>query len=192
MSKLYFRYGSMSSGKSLDILKVAYNYEEREQHVLLLSPSIDDRDGVNIIKSRTGLEREATVFRPSDNLFNLVQLLESDQEINCVLVDEAQFLTHFQVCQLSDVVDHLDIPVVCYGLRSDFRLEPFEGSKYLMAIADSIEEIKTVCWCGEKATVNARIQNGEVLLEGEQVLIGGNESYIPLCRKHYKEGKITR
>lgn len=187
MAKLYFRYGAMGSGKSIDLLKVAYNYEERGQKVLILTSGIDDRYGVGKVKSRIGIEKEAIIIKEDTNIFNLVI-----DKVDCVLVDEVQFLTKDQIYQLSDIVDYLNIPVITYGLKSDFMLEPFLASKYLMVLADVIEEIPTVCWCGKRANVNARIVNGKIVKEGEQIQVGGNESYISLCRKHYKEGKIKK
>jgi thymidine kinase len=177
----------MGAGKTLDLLKVAYNYEERGKNVLLLTSSFDNRHGLGKITSRTGLNRDAQIISNTENIFDIVK---NTNNIDCVLIDEAQFLTKKHVMELTDVVDGLDIPVICYGLRSDFILNPFEGSSYLMAIADSIEEIRTICWCGKKANINARISNGEIIREGEQIQIGGNESYISLCRKHFKDGKI--
>lgn len=188
MSKLFFRYSSMGAGKTLELLKVAYNYEEKNKVVLLLTSSFDDRNGVGKITSRTGLSRDAKIISSGDNIFDVVK---EQPNISCVLVDEAQFLTKKHIFQLTDVVDELDIPVICYGLRSDFKLNPFEGSSYLMAIADDIEEIKTICWCGKKANINARVSDGKIMKRGEQIQIGGNETYTALCRKHYKEGKIN-
>ena len=185
MSKLYFRYGAMGSGKSIDLLKVAYNYEERNQKVLLLTAGIDDRYSKGKITTRIGISKEAHTFNKEDDLFEMIKMKKD--EIDCVLVDEAQFLSHKNVIELSDVVDFLDIPVICYGLRADFRGELFEGSKWLLTIADKIEEIKTICECGNKATYNMRIVDGKPTVLGDQVLIGGNESYISVCRKCYKE-----
>ncbi|MBN4081628.1 thymidine kinase [bacterium AH-315-C07] len=188
MAKLYFRYSSMAAGKSLDLLKVAYNYEEREKEVLIFTSKKDDRYGEGKVASRTGLEKKARGIDEYNNLFEEVSVLKKMP--SCVLVDEAQFLTKQQVLQLTDIVDNLDIPVICYGIRSDYRYEPFVGSTYLMALADSIEEIKTICHCGKKATMNMRVIDGKAVYEGEQVVIGGNESYVVVCRKHFKEGKI--
>lgn len=186
MAKLYFRYGSMNSGKSLDILKVLYNYREKNKNILLLTSSVDNRYGVGKVKSRVGLEADALIINESTNI---EELFLSYKDIDCILVDESQFLNKDHIFQLSRIVDIYNVPVIAYGLRSDFKLNPFEGSSYLMAIADDIEEIKTICFCGKKATVNARIQDGRIVKEGDQILIGGNNEYISLCRKHYHEWK---
>ena len=189
MAKLYFRYSSMAAGKSLDLLKVAFNYEEKGQSVLIFTSALDNRHGANKVFSRTGLEKEAVSV---DNEMDLYKYLESvDNKPNCLLVDEAQFLTKQHIIQLTDIVDKLNIPVICYGIRSDYRYEPFEGSTYLMALADTIEEIKTICHCGRKATMNMRVVDGKAVYEGEQVVIGGNETYAAVCRKHFKEGKMS-
>lgn len=190
MAKLYFKYGTMGSGKSLEILRVAYNYIERGQNILLLTSALDNRDGINKkIKSRTGIEMDAISLFDDTNILEIFLKNNLINKINCVLVDESQFLKKYQVEQLSDIVDVYNIPVMCYGLKSDYRIQPFEGSSYLMSMADTIEEIKSVCWCGKKATINTRLLNGEIIKEGEQIQIGGNESYISLCRKHFKECK---
>lgn len=192
MAKLYFRYSAMNAGKSLDLLKTAYNYEERGQKVLIFTSALDNRYGTSKIKSRVGIEKEAISISEDSNIMKIFIEKSKDSEISCVLCDEVQFYKKHHIEELTEIVDKYDTPVICYGLRSDFRLEPFEGSIYLMAIADIIEELKTVCWCGKKATINARIIDGKITTKGEQVQIGGNESYISLCRKHFKEGKITR
>jgi len=189
MAKLYFRYSSMNAGKSLDLLKVAYNYEERGQQVLLLTSGLDNRYVVGKIKSRVGLEKEAKIIRKETNILELYKK-QNIKGISCILIDEVQFFTKAQIFQLSDIVDYYNIPVICYGLRSDFMLEPFEGSKYLMAIADSIEELKTICYCGKKAIINAKIIDDKIITVGEQVEVGGNELYVSLCRKCYKERKL--
>lgn len=185
MAKLYFRYGAMGSGKTIDLLKVAHNYEEKGQKALILTAGIDDRYGVGKVTTRIGLQREAEIFNKDVNIFELVKnyIYKPDS----ILIDESQFLTKEHVNQISDIVDILDIPVMCYGLRADFRLEFFEGSMYLMAIADKIEEIKTVCECGAKATCNMRMINGKATNKGEKILIGGNDSYKSVCRKCYKK-----
>ncbi len=185
MAKLYFRYGAMGSGKSIDLLKVAHNYEEKGQRVIIITAGIDDRYGVGKITTRIGLQREAEIFNSDVNIFELVRNYKYLPD--SVLIDEAQFLTKDHVYQISDIVDILGIPVMCYGLRSDFRLEFFEGSRYLMEIADKIEEIKTVCECGSKATCNMRMIDGKATNKGEQILIGGNDSYKSVCRKCYKK-----
>jgi thymidine kinase len=189
MAKLYFRYGCMNSGKSLDLLRIAHNYNELEEKVLLFTPSIDNRYGQNKIKSRTNIEMYAISINDKDNIYNMFINENSKQKIQCVLVDEVQFLNKKQIFEIVDIVDILNVPVICYGLRNSFNMEPFEGSKYLMAIADSIEEIKTICAIckSKKAIVNARFENGKLVKNGEQVKIGGNESYKPLCRKCFKK-----
>ena len=183
MSKLYFRYGAMGSSKTANALMVWYNYSERGQTALLVKPQLDNRDGERIIASRAGLS-EPCVFMEELPSLDLTG-------VACVIVDEAQFLTKEQVQQLVNIVDQKNIPVICYGLRADFQGNLFEGSHWLLAWADTIEEIKTVCWCGRKATYNARLVDGRVVKEGEQIQLGGNESYIALCRKHWAEGKTS-
>lgn len=193
MAKLYFRYSAMNAGKSIDLLKVAYNYEERGQEVLLFTSALDKRYGVGNITSRIGVQKDAVAIEQDFDVYKYVldYINNSNKKISCVLVDEAQFLTKHHIKQLSNVVDNFDIPVICYGLRTDFKGELFEGSYYLLALGDSIEEIKTICHCGRKATMNMRVSNGKPVYNGEQIQIGGNESYIAVCRKHYKEGKIS-
>ena len=183
MAKLYYRYGAMGSSKTANALMVKYNYEERGQKVLLTKPAIDTRDGKKVIKSRCGLESPCILF---DDISE-----EMLKGYSCVIVDESQFLTKQQVQFIVHIVDDLNIPVVCYGLRADFKGELFEGSSYLLAWADSIEEIKTICWCGKKATFNARFNsNGKVVKTGAQVVLGANDKYISLCRKHWSEGNL--
>ena len=182
MAKLYFRYGAMGSSKSANAIMVQYNYHERGQKALLVKPGIDQRDGAKIVGSRCGLSAPCILMEELDCI--------NYREYNCIVVDEAQFLTKAQVQRLVEIVDDDGIPVVCYGLRADFRGELFEGSQWLLAWADTIEEVKTVCWCGKKATWNARISDGRVLKEGEQIVLGGNESYTALCRKHWREGNL--
>lgn len=188
MAKVYFRYAAMNAGKSTQLLQVRHNYHERHQRTLLLKPHVDNRDGEGVIRPRIGgLEAkvDAVVRRDTDLKALVARELEARGRIDCVLVDEAQFLSDAQVRQLCEAADFLDLPVMCYGLRADFRGELFEGSAALMALADDIEELKTICWCGRKATMNARLRDGHVLREGPQVLIGGNETYTSLCRKHW-------
>lgn len=184
MAKLYFRYGAMGSGKTIDMLKVAYNYEERGQRILVLSPAKDDRYGVGKITTRIGLQRDCVSISEDINLFSYIKNMFNKP--NAILVDEAQFFTESQIYQLSDVVDYFEIPVICYGLRTDFRLNFFPGSKILMGIADSVEEIKTICECGKKAIINMRFVDGVAVVEGEQICIGGNDTYKSVCRKCYK------
>ncbi len=185
MSKLYFRYGAMGSGKTIDLLKVAYNYKERNQEVIIFTAKIDDRYEVGKVTTRIGIQSDALTFDKETNFYRYIKSL--DKKPDCILIDEAQFLNRKQVLQLSDIVDYLDIPVICYGLRSDFQMKFFEGSGPLMEIADKIEEIKTICECGKKATINMRMINGIPTTRGEQVLIGGNDSYKSVCRKCYKK-----
>ena len=184
MAQLFFKYGAMNSGKSIDILKVAHNYEEQGKPVVLMTSGADDRSGRGIIASRIGLERKVKPIMDDTNIYDYVNKM--DRKIYCVLIDEAQFLKKEHVLQLIKIVDELNIPVMAFGLKNDFRNELFEGSKYLLIYADKIEEMKTICWfCPHKATMNLRIHNGKPVYEGEQVQIGGNESYYPVCRKHY-------
>lgn len=184
MAKLYFRYGTMGSGKSIDLLKVAYNYEEQGKRVCLFTYGKDDRYEKGTITTRIGLQREANVFFPDTNVEELIR--NTCYPVDCVLVDEAQFLTEKQVEEFSNMVDEMDIPVICYGLRTDFKLNFFSGSAALMKYADKIEEIKTICSCGKKATINMRMKEGKIVLEGEQEVIGGNDLYRAVCRKCYK------
>ena len=190
MAKLYFYYSAMNAGKSTTLLQAAHNYEERGMRVLLFTPDIDDRAGIGTISSRLGLNRDVFAF-PSD--FDLyTHIMEEQQEcsVACVFVDEAQFLTAKQVLQLTLVCDRLGIPVLCYGLRTDFLGEPFEGSKYLLAWADALGEIKTICHSGKKAIMNARLdENGDRVLAGEQVAIGLN--YVALSRKEFELDKVS-
>ena len=195
MAKLYFYYSAMNAGKSTTLLQSAYNYEERGMNVLLYTPELDDRSGVGKISSRIGLERHAKTFDTETDLYLEIRDLTSNespdqQTVDCVLVDESQFLTSKQVLQLTLVADRLTIPVLCYGLRTDFRGEPFEGSKYLLAWADELTEIKTICHSGKKATMNARIDlDGNRVWEGEQIEIGTN--YVSLSRKEFQLEKVS-
>ena len=185
MAKLYFRYGAMGSSKSANALMVCYNYEERNQKVLLAKSAIDTRDGAYVVRSRIGLERECILL---DELCKM-----SDEEIktyNAVIIDEAQFATAEEIDFLTYIVDTLEVPVICYGLRTDFQNNLFSGSERLFAVADIIEEIKTICWCGLAAKCNARYNKNGIVREGAQVMLGANDSYIALCRKHYKEGNF--
>lgn len=184
MAQLYFRYGAMNSGKSIEVLKVAHNYEEQNKAVRIFTSGVDNRDGVGIVSSRTGMRREAMPITRETNIFKEVK--KADEKIWCVLVDEAQFLNKEHVLQLTRIVDELNIPVMTFGLKNDFMNNLFEGSKYLLLHAEKIEEIKTICWyCGKKAIMNLRISDGKPVYEGEQIQIGGNESYYPVCRHHY-------
>lgn len=189
MAKLYFRYSAMNAGKTTQLLQVKYNYEERGQRVLLLKPRVDTRDGARV-RSRIGLESPAQLCDPGDDLYLLIARENSEARIDCVIVDEAQFLSRLQAEELARAVDGLGVAVIAYGLRSDFCGRLFPGSEALLALADSIEEIKTICWCGKKAIMNTRIQDGKAVFEGEQIQIGGNESYISLCRRHWRDGNL--
>ena len=182
MAKLYFRYGAMGSSKTANAIMVEYNYHERGQRVLMLKPRLDNRDGERTVRSRSGLETECRFVEELDEI--------DVSSYHCVIVDEAQFLTKTQVEKLVDIVDRLNVPVIAYGLRTDFQNNLFEGSQWLLAWADTIEEVKTICWCGKKATCNARIHNGKVVKEGDQILLGGNSQYISLCRKHWAAGDV--
>jgi len=186
MAKLYFYYSAMNAGKTANLLQANYNYRERNQHTLLFKPRIACSQPLEpIIKSRTGLSAEAVIFTEKYNFYRQILHQIDNENVKCILIDEAQFLTKSQVFQLGEIVS-LGIPVLCYGLRTDFKGEPFEGAQYLLAWADKIVEIKTVCWCGAKATFNQRIDNiGRPLVDGDQIEIGGNEKYISTCRKHF-------
>ncbi len=189
MAKLYFNYSAMNAGKSTLLLQGSYNYQERGMNTMLLTAAIDDRAGMKTIASRIGIERQAHIFSDQDDVFAIIERDNSDKPIHCVLIDEAQFLTKDQVWQLSRVADDLGIPVLCYGLRTDFRGEMFPGSAELLAIADDLREIRTICWCGRKATMVLRLdENGQAIKTGEQVVIGGNDVYASVCRRHWVEG----
>lgn len=188
MASLYFTYSAMNAGKSTSLLQVAHNYEERNQQVLLLTPALDNRAGVGQVHSRLGIAREARAFVADENLFELVAAALKEGAIDCVLLDEAQFLTPGQVWQLTQVADQLDVPVMCYGLRTDAFGQAFAGSAVLLAVADKISEMKTICHCGRKATMSLRVDSeGNAIKAGEQIAIGGNEKYISCCRKHWAE-----
>lgn len=184
MAKLYFRYGAMGSSKTANALMVAYNYEERGKKALLAKPLTDTRE-VGVMHSRIGLEQ------PCISVEELVQMNDAAlKTYDCFIIDEAQFCRKSDVEFFVHIVDGLGLPVICYGLRADFQQNLFEGSQWLLAWADKIEEIKTVCWCGKGARCNARIDaKGRIIRAGEQVMVGANESYIALCRKHFREGK---
>lgn len=187
MAKLYFNYSAMNAGKSTILLQSSYNYHERGMRTLLLKPAIDTRDCVHgSIVSRIGLTAEADLFTPETNLESHIHAAHVDNPINCVLLDEAQFLTEDQVWQLSRVADTMRLPIMCYGLRTDFKGKLFPGSAALLAIADVIKEIKTLCWCGRKATMTLRVsKSGAAVTRGAQVEIGGNDRYVSLCRQHW-------
>ncbi len=188
MAKLYFYYSSMTAGKSTALLQSSYNYRERGMNTLVMVPELDDRYGTGKVTSRIGLESEASTFKPDENLYEVVRSRLQEAPLHCVLIDEAQFLTKQQVFQLGEVSDELNIPVLAYGLRTDFQGEPFEGSKYLLAWSDNLKELKAICHCGSKATMVIRMdEQGNPIREGSQVEIGGNDRYVSMCRKHFKE-----
>ena len=182
MAKLYFRYGAMGSSKTANAIMVQYNYVERGQKVLMVKPKLDNRDGERVLLSRCGLKTECAFVEELDQY--------DVSQYDCVIVDEAQFLTKAQVEELVRIVDVLGVPVIAYGLRADFQGNLFEGSQWLMAWADTIEEVKTICWCGKKAICNARVANGRVVREGDQIVLGGNSQYVSLCRKHWATGEL--
>ena len=186
MAKLYFYYGAMGSSKSANALMAEYNYRERGQKVLLAKTNLDTRDGVHTIRSRIGLERECVL------LSDICAMPDEEiQKYDAVIVDEIQFARKEQIDFLARIVDELNVPVMCYGLRTDFQLNLFEGSARLLAIADEIKEIKTVCWCGMKAICKARNNRNGIVRTGEQIMLGANDEYIALCRKHFLEGKLS-
>lgn len=186
MAKLYYYYGAMGSSKTANALMTKFNYGEVGQKALLCKPAMDTRDGKMTVHSRIGLEEECILLE------DFVKYTEQQvKAYHCIIVDEVQFATPKQIDFLSDVVDFMDVPVVCYGLRADFQNRLFPGSERLIAIADHIQELKTVCWCGRKATCNARYNENGIVREGAQVMLGANDSYKALCRKHFKMGKLT-
>ncbi|WP_027398243.1 thymidine kinase [Anaerovorax odorimutans] len=190
MAQLYYRYSTMNAGKSIELIKVAYNYEERGKNVLVLAPSVDDRYELGYITSRIGVSRKADMIDSDSNILELFMKKNREKKIDCVLIDECQFLKKHHVQELVEIVDSCDVPVLAYGLKNDFKNELFEGSYYMLVYADKIEEIKTICWCGRKATMVARIVDGKFVKTGEQIVVGGNDMYISLCRKHYNDGRL--
>lgn len=190
MAKLYFYYSAMNAGKSTTLLQSAHNYEERGMRVLLFTPNLDSRDGIGVISSRIGLDRPAMTFSQADDLFLGIRKEQKKEAIDCILVDEAQFLTSKQVLQLTLITDRFSIPVLCYGIRTDFQGEPFEGSKYLLAWADELVEIKTICRTGRKATMNARLdEQGNRVWTGQQIEVGTH--YEALCRKEFLLDRVS-
>ncbi|WP_071394699.1 thymidine kinase [Bacillus tuaregi] len=187
MAQLFFKYGAMNSGKSIEIIKVAHNYEEQNKHVMIFTSALDDRYKSGFVSSRVGLQREATPIYEETNIFSVVS--ESSLRLSCVLVDEVQFVSKDHVLQMARIVDELDIPVMGFGLKNDFQNELFEGSKYMLLYADKIEEMKTICWfCEKKAIMALRVDEyNKPVREGSQIHIGGNDSYYPVCRKHHKQ-----
>lgn len=178
----------MNAGKSTTLLQSSYNYQERGMNTLVYTAALDDRYGVGKVASRIGISQEALLFDKITDLYTEIATHHQQQSRHCILIDEAQFLTKAQVYQLTEVVDQLKIPVLCYGLRTDFQAELFEGSRYLLAWADQLEELKTICYCGKKANFVIRLnQDGQAVTSGEQIQIGGNDRYLSVCRRHYKE-----
>lgn len=182
MGKVIFRYGAMGASKTANLLMMRYNYIERNKTVITLKPSLDNRDGTSIIRSRIGLQIEAIFVE---------EYLKSPIKCDCIIIDECQFLTTTQVDDLINIADTFDIPIAFYGLKTDFQSHLFEGSKRIIELADSIEEIPTICWCGKKARFNARVIDNKVIKVGEQVQLGGNETYTALCRLHYNLGQLN-
>ena len=187
MAKLYFKYGAMGSSKTAQALITKYNYEENDLHVWLIKPSADTRDGARILRSRIGLEAEVEVIAPEVDIYARF-LGGKARRSDVIIVDECQFMTEKQIDQLRTIVDEHNIPVMCFGLRTDFQTHLFPGSRRLMEVADTIQEIKTICDCGAKATVNARISDGYIVTEGAQVFLGGNDAYIAMCHRCYIRG----
>ncbi|MGF1714110.1 thymidine kinase [Photobacterium chitinilyticum] len=188
MAQMYFYYSAMNAGKSTTLLQSSFNYRERGMTPVIFTASIDNRYGKGKVSSRIGLQEDAELFNAKDDLYRKLQDMYATGKIDCVLIDECQFLTKEQVYQLTEVVDKMHIPVLCYGLRSDFRGELFEGSKYLLSWADKLVELKTICHCGRKANMVIRQdETGRAIADGDQVEIGGNDRYVSVCRKHYKE-----
>jgi len=190
MAQLYYRYSTMNAGKSIELIKVAYNYEERGKRVLVFTPAIDDRSGVGIVSSRIGIQRDALPITDETNLLDVFIKENARETVDCVLIDECQFLRKHHIQELVEIVDSCDVPVLAYGLKNDFRNELFEGSYYMLIYADKIEEIKTICWCGRKATMVARVVDGKFVKEGQQIVVGGLDMYVSLCRKHYNDGRL--
>lgn len=187
MAQLYFYYSAMNAGKSTSLLQSAYNYRERGMHSIIYTAGLDDRYGIGKVTSRIGLQADAKLYSKDDDLFASIQQDEQERSLDCIFIDEAQFLTKEQVRQLVEVVDELDVPVLAYGLRTDFLGETFEGSHYLLAWADKLFELKTVCHCGRKANFVVRLdEQGNAVTGGDQVQIGGNDTYESMCRKHFK------
>lgn len=194
MAKLYFRYSSMDAGKTLDLLKVAYNYEDRGRTPLILTSAIDKRAGLNKVKSRIGIDKEAYSLRTSDDIYEFVSEFNTKTSIDCILIDEIHFFTPDQIWQLSDIVDNLNIPVICYGLRSNYLGQPFKTAALLLAIADTLEEVKTICHCGKKASFNMMVQAGIAIKEGNPIVVDDDSlkdidtKYVSVCRRHWKAG----
>ena len=192
MAKLHFYYSAMNAGKTTTLLQSSYNYRERGLKTLLFKPEVDTREGKGFISSRIGLQADAIEFTSGFDFFDYVEKhITRETKPACILVDEVHFISKSQVLQLAKIVDTFNIPVLCYGLRTDFMGEPFEGSKYLLGLAEELTEIKTICHCGRKATMNVRIDSyGRPVREGEQIEIGGNDRYISTCRKHFNDENL--
>jgi thymidine kinase len=191
VAQLFFRYGTINAGKSIELIKVAYNYQERGRHVLVLTAGKkDEKDGRGVVRSRIGVEREADIIREDTNILQTFMEENFKKHVDCVLIDESHFMKKHHIEELTEIVDSFDCPVMCYGLKNDFRNELFEGSHYLLVYADKIEEIKSICWCGRKATMSARVVNGKMVRTGDQIMVGENAEYVPLCRRHYNEGRL--
>lgn len=188
MAQLYFNFASMNAGKSASLLTAAHNYKERGMGTLILKPAIDDRDSATEVVSRIGLRQDANLITPDMNIFEFFKWAQTQRDIHCVFVDEAQFLSKDNVFELCQIVDLYNVPVMAYGLRTDFRGNLFEGSKALLAVADKLCELKGVCHCGRKATMVARVdQEGNAIVEGDTIELGGEDKYVSLCRKHWCE-----
>ena len=193
MAKLYFNYSSMNAGKSTMLLQANHNYKDRGMNTVVYTSSIDNRYGKKEIVSRIGLKAESNIFSDSTDIYKEIINFNKEKKVDCVLIDEAQFLNKDQVTQLGQIVDELDIPVLTFGIRTDFKGNLFEGSEYLLAWADNLKEIKTVCHCGRKATMVLRLdKSGNVIEEGDQIEVGGNEKYVSICRKHFYEKNIGK
>ena len=191
MAKLYFKYGAMGSSKTAQALITKFNYEERGMKVWLIKPALDDRDGAIILRSRIGLQAECTTIAPTDDIFDM--FTQEEFRADVIITDECQFFTPENIDQLRRIVDELGVPVLCFGLRTDFLTKLFPGSMRLFELADSISEIKTICSCGKKASVNARIdESGSIVTEGSQVMLGGNDSYVAMCHRCYKKKISTQ
>ena len=188
LAKLYFSYSAMNAGKSTLLLQASYNYQERGMETLLLISAIENRSRQGEITSRIGLNQSADIFTNDDDIYEFIRARTEGKKIACIFIDEAQWMSGEQIWQLAKVVDELGIPIMCYGLRTDFQGKTFPGSAGLLAIADEIREVRTICWCGSKATMVVRLDgDGKPLEEGEQIFVGGNESYVSLCRKHWSK-----
>ena len=188
MAQLYFYYSAMNAGKSTSLLQSSYNYRERGMNTFVLTAAIDNRSGIGKVSSRIGIESDAHIFTETDDLAKMIGNVHQQQKQHCILIDESQFLNKEQVKQLTYVVDILGIPVLCYGIKTDFQGELFPGSQYLLAWADKLVELKTICHCGRKANMVLRLgEDGQAIREGAQVEIGGNENYVSVCRKHFRK-----